>query len=174
MQRSLRRVRRNGGVCPGVTVISRVTIERNCGIFARRRRSLEKMRCVARRYREALALAAVILAQLLVACGGGSSGSGGQSPPPPSNPVPAIVSLSPNSANAGGVAFTVTITGYDFISSSSVQWNGSARTTTYTSGTQLQVQITASDIASSGSATLSVTNPTPGGGNPLPWTGRGQ
>lgn len=123
------------------------------------------MRCVARRYREALALAAVILAQLLVACGGGSSGSGGQPPPPPSNPVPAIVSLSPNSANAGGAAFTVTITGYNFISSSSVQWNGSARTTTYTSGTQLQVQITASDIASSGSATLSVTNPTPGGGN---------
>jgi hypothetical protein len=79
--------------------------------------------------------------------------------------VPAIVSLSPNSANAGGAAFTVTITGYNFISSSSVQWNGSARTTTYTSGTQLQVQITASDIASSGSATLSVTNPTPGGGN---------
>ncbi|MGB9197127.1 MAG: IPT/TIG domain-containing protein [Terriglobales bacterium] len=59
----------------------------------------------------------------------------------------------------------MTITGYNFVSSSSVQWNGSARTTTYTSGTQLQVQITASDIASSGSATLSVTNPTPGGGN---------
>jgi hypothetical protein len=128
------------------------------------------MRCVAHRYRDAMALAAVILAQLLVACGGGSSGSGGQPPPPPppSNPVPAIVSLSPNSANAGGAAFMVTITGYNFISSSSVQWNGSARTTTYTSGTQLQVQITASDIASSGSATLSVTNPSPGGGNSGP------
>jgi len=123
------------------------------------------MSCVVRRYREALALAAVILVQLLVACGGGSSGSGSPPPPPPSNPVPAIASLSPNSANSGGAAFTVTITGYNFISSSSVQWNGSARATTYTSGTQLQVQITASDIASSGSATLSVTNPTPGGGS---------
>jgi hypothetical protein len=125
------------------------------------------MRCVTRRYREALALAAVILAQLLVACGGGSSGSGGQSPPPPppSNPVPAIVSLSPNSSNAGGAAFTVTITGYNFISSSSVQWNGSARTTTYTSGTQLQVQIASADIANSGSAAVSVTNLSPGGGN---------
>jgi len=128
------------------------------------------MRRVARRYRDPLALAAVILAQLLIACGGGSSGSGnsggGQSPPPPANPAPAIVSLSPNSANAGGVAFTVTVTGYNFISSSSVQWNGSARTTTYTSGTQLQVQITVSDVASSGSAMLSVTNPTLGGGSP--------
>ncbi len=126
------------------------------------------MRCVTRRYKEALALAAVILAQLLVACGGGSSGSGGQPPPPPpppSNAVPAIVSLSPNSANAGGAAFTVTITGYNFISSSSVQWNGSARTTTYTSGTQLQVQIVSADIANSGSASVSVTNPSPGGGN---------
>ncbi len=130
------------------------------------------MRRFARRYREALALAAISLAQLLVACGAGSSGSGGsgssgggQPPPPPSNPVPAIVSLSPNSANAGGAALTVAITGYNFLSSSSVQWNSSARTTTYTSSTQLQVQITAADIANSGSATLSVTNPTPGGGN---------
>jgi len=125
------------------------------------------MRRAARRYIEGLAPATVILAQLLVACGGGPSGSGnsGGGQPPPSNPVPAIVSLSPNSANAGGAAFTVTITGYNFISSSSVQWNGSTRTTTYSSSTQLQVQITAADIASSGAATLSVTNPTPGGGS---------
>jgi len=125
------------------------------------------MMCITRRYREALALAAVVLAQLLVACGGGSSGSGVQSPPPtpPSNAVPAIASLSPNSSNAGGAAFTVTITGYNFIPSSSVQWNGSARTTTYTSGTQLQVQITSADIANSGTAAVSVNNPSPGGGN---------
>jgi hypothetical protein len=127
------------------------------------------MRRVARRYGLVLALVAMILAQLLVACGGGSSGSGnsggGQPPPPPSNPVPDIVSLSPNSANAGGAASTITITGNNFISSSNVQWNGSARTTTYTSSTQLQVQITAADIASSGTATVSVTNPSPGGGN---------
>lgn len=123
------------------------------------------MRYVTRRYRGALALAAVILAQLLVACGGGSSGSGGQPPPPPSNPVPAIVSLSPNTANGGGAAIAVTISGYNFLSSSSVQWNGNARTTTYNSSTQLQVQLTAADIATPGSAVVSVTNPTPGGGN---------
>jgi hypothetical protein len=59
----------------------------------------------------------------------------------------------------------VTIAGYNFMSSSSAQWNGSARTTTYSSGTQLQVQLTAADIATAGSAAVSVTNPTPGGGN---------
>lgn len=66
---------------------------------------------------------------LLVACGGGNSlssgGSGGTPPPPPpSNPVPAVLSLTPSSANAGGAAFTLTITGRNFVSSSGVQWNG--------------------------------------------------
>ncbi len=98
-------------------------------------------------------------------CGGGSGSSGGGPPPPPQNPVPEIVSLSPNSANAGGAAFTLTITGNDFMSSSSIQWNGGTVTTTYSSSSQLQAQISAADIASSGSATVSVTNPAPGGGN---------
>lgn len=124
------------------------------------------MRRIGRRYADPFALVAVMLAQLLVACGGGAGGAGGgQPPPPPSNPEPAIVSLSPNSTNAGGAAFAVTITGYNFISASTVQWNGSVRPTTYASSTQLQAQITAADVASSGSAMLSVTNPTPGGGN---------
>jgi trimeric autotransporter adhesin len=110
----------------------------------------------------------IVSLQFLAGCGGGSNGSGpggGQPPPPPSNPAPAIVSLSPGSTNAGGTAFTVTITGYNFLSSSTVQWNGSQRTTTYTSSTQLQAQITAADIANAGLAQLSVTNPSPGGGN---------
>jgi hypothetical protein len=111
-----------------------------------------------------LALTCVVLLQFSSGCAGGGSGSSGGGPPPP-NPVPTILSLSPNSENAGGVAFTLTVTGERFLSSSTVQWNGSSRATTYSSNTQLQVQIGASDIASSGSAEVSVTNPTPGGGN---------
>jgi hypothetical protein len=111
-----------------------------------------------------LALAVLISLQFWLGCGG--SGSGSQPPPPPpSNPVPAIVSLSPNSATAGTAAFTLTIMGENFLSSSTVQWNGSARVATFSSSTQLQAQITAADIASSGSATVSITNPAPGGGN---------
>src|ERR1700722_4292667 len=104
----------------------------------------------------------------MAGCGSGSGsggGTGGGPPPPPSNPVPAITSLNPNSATQGGNPLTVTINGYNFISSSSAQWNSSARTTTYSSSTQLQVQLTAADIADSGSAAVSVTNPSPGGGN---------
>lgn len=109
-----------------------------------------------------LALAVLISLQFSLGCGG--SGSGSQ-PPPPSNPVPAIVLLSPNSATAGTAAFTLTITGENFLSSSTVQWNGSARVATFSSSTQLQAQITAADIGSFGSATVSITNPAPGGGN---------
>jgi trimeric autotransporter adhesin len=100
-----------------------------------------------------------------VSGGGGSGGGGGTPPPPPSNPVPAIISLNPGSANAGGAAFSLTITGQNFMSSSGVQWNGSSVATTYSSSSQLQAQIPAENIATAGSATVSVTNPAPGGGN---------
>jgi hypothetical protein len=114
----------------------------------------------------ALAVISLTFSIFMAGCGGGSgSGGGSGGGQPPSNPVPSITSLSPNSATQGGNALSVTITGYDFMSSSSAQWNGSARTTTYSSSTQLQVQLTAADIATPGSATVSVTNPTPGGGN---------
>src|SRR5207247_5989726 len=45
-----------------------------------------------------------------------------------------------------------------------VRWNGSSRTTTYVSSTQLQAQITAADIATAGTASVTVFSPTPGGG----------
>jgi hypothetical protein len=98
-------------------------------------------------------------------CGGGSGSSAGTPPSPPSNPVPAILSLSPNFVNAGGAAFTLTVTGQNFLSSSTVQWNGSPRATTFSSSTQLEAQVTVADIATSGLATVSVNNPAPGGGS---------
>jgi hypothetical protein len=45
-----------------------------------------------------------------------------------------------------------------------VNWNGSPRTTTYVSATSLKAAILSTDIASSGSAQVTVTNPPPGGG----------
>ncbi len=101
-----------------------------------------------------------------VGCGGGSGGS----PNPPSNPTPSLSSLTPNTATAGGPALTVTVSGSNFISSSTVQWNGSARPTTYVSATSLQVAITAADIATPGTAAVTVSNPAPGGGTSAPAT----
>ena len=106
----------------------------------------------------------VFSALILAACGGGGGGGGGGSSPPPSNPVPTVTSISPSSATAGGAAFTLTVTGTNFISGSTVDWNGSSRTTTYQSATQLTAAIAAADIASAGSVPVTVVNPTPGGG----------
>ncbi len=109
------------------------------------------------------AFAAVILAN----CGGGGGGGGGGGSgggSTASNPVPTVSSISPSSATAGRAAFTLTVTGSNFISGSTVDWNGSGRTTTYQSATQLTASITAADIASAGSVPVTVVNPTPGGG----------
>jgi hypothetical protein len=107
-----------------------------------------------------LLLAGLTVSRLLAGCGGG----GYSAPPPSSNPVPTITSLNPNSAVAGSAAFTLTVTGTNFLSASAVQWNGSARPTTFVSSTQVQAQISAADVAPVGSFNVTVFNPTPGGG----------
>jgi hypothetical protein len=80
------------------------------------------------------------------------------------NPVPVTMSTSPTSASAGGSAFTLSVTGANFVPGSVVRWNGANRTTTYVSATQVNASITAADIAAAGSASVTVFNPTPGGG----------
>jgi hypothetical protein len=83
---------------------------------------------------------------------------------PSSNPVPSIASLSPGSTIVGGSAFTLQVTGNGFISSSTVRWNSSNRTTTYISSTRLDTSIPATDIAAASTAAVTVFNPSPGGG----------
>ncbi|MBI3106688.1 MAG: hypothetical protein HYY95_14160, partial [Candidatus Rokubacteria bacterium] len=80
------------------------------------------------------------------------------------NPVPAVSSLDPSSAPAGSSGFTLTVNGSDFVSTSIVRWNGSDRSTTFVSSGQLQAAIPAGDIASEGTAAVSVFTPPPGGG----------
>ena len=80
------------------------------------------------------------------------------------NPAPTETSLSPTSATAGGAAFTLTVNGTGFVSTSVVKFNGAAKTTTFVSATQLTAAISAADIATAGTANVTVTNPAPGGG----------
>jgi hypothetical protein len=80
------------------------------------------------------------------------------------NPVPTLTALSPSSATAGRAAFALTVTGTNFVSTSTVQWQGRGLTTKYVSGTKLTASVPASDIATEGTASVTVTNPTPGGG----------
>jgi hypothetical protein len=80
------------------------------------------------------------------------------------NPAPALSSLSPSVATAGTSGFTLTVLGSNFVSASTVRWNGGSRSTTFVSGTQVQAAIPAGDIALAGSAQITVVDPSPGGG----------
>ncbi len=82
------------------------------------------------------------------------------------NPVPAISSLSPTWTPPGGADFTLTVNGSNFVSNSKIQWNSAniPNATNFVSSTQLTVTIPLSDIATAGTANVTVVNPAPGGG----------
>jgi hypothetical protein len=82
------------------------------------------------------------------------------------NPVPTVTTISPTTATAGGAAFTLTINGTNFISSSKVTFGTNAGLVpTSVTGTQIMVSIPASAIAAAGNPVVFVTNPSPGGGS---------
>lgn len=74
----------------------------------------------------------------------------------PGSAPPSISNLSPQAVNAGSAAFELTINGSGFTPGSVVRWNGANRTTTYVSANQVRAQISAADVASSGSAAVTV------------------
>jgi hypothetical protein len=82
----------------------------------------------------------------------------------PSNDVPTIAAISPTSALAGGAAFTITVSGINFLAGSVVSFGGKARTTTFVSATQLTAAVPADAIATAGTALVTVTNLGPGPG----------
>ena len=82
----------------------------------------------------------------------------------PSSIAPTVSSLSPSSATHGGGDFEMRINGSGFGPNAFVEWNGSFIATAFISASQLVAYIPAAEIAASGSATVTVTNPAPGGG----------
>jgi len=77
--------------------------------------------------------------------------------------APAICSLSPASVVAGASAFTLTVSGANFATSSTVRWNNSTRTTTFVNPNTVQAQIKATDVANAGVEPVTVVNS--GGGS---------
>lgn len=70
-----------------------------------------------------------------------------------------VSSISPTTVAEAGPAFKLTVLGTGFSSGDSVQWNGTNRSTTYVSATELVAQINAADIATTGSASITVLSP---------------
>jgi DNA/RNA endonuclease G (NUC1) len=72
------------------------------------------------------------------------------------NPTPILSSIDPSSDTLGAAGFTLTAAGSNFISSSVVKWNGNNLATTYVSATQLQAAVPTSNLASVGTANVTV------------------
>src|SRR5438552_11091559 len=77
---------------------------------------------------------------------------------------PTITSISPSSTIAGSGSFTLTVNGTNFVSTSTVNWNGSALATTFVSSIKLTATVPAANVATAGTASVTVVNPAPGGG----------
>jgi hypothetical protein len=96
----------------------------------------------------------------------------------PGNPLPTVTTMSPSCAVAGGAAFTLTVTGSNFLPTSDpsggsqVLWSAGGTQTTLatvgtTSATQIQATVSNTLIASAGTANVAVFNP------PAPASGTG-
>jgi Protein of unknown function (DUF1573)/Abnormal spindle-like microcephaly-assoc'd, ASPM-SPD-2-Hydin/Beta-propeller repeat len=80
------------------------------------------------------------------------------------NATPVLNSISPTSVNEASPSFTLTVNGTGFISTSVIEWNGSALTTSYVSTGQLTATVSSSMLVNNGTAQVNVFNPAPGGG----------
>lgn len=93
-------------------------------------------------------------------------GGGTASPSPISitYPVPVITSLKPASIAAGSAGLTLAINGTGFAPSSTVQYNGVPRPTTYVNASALTVALTANDVVTPATAQITMVTGAPGGG----------
>ncbi len=71
---------------------------------------------------------------------------------------------------AGAAAFNLTVNGANFTGQSSVRWNGSPRSTTLLSANALQAAISAGDVASAGTASVTVFDTVGGTSNAATFT----
>ena len=99
----------------------------------------------------------LLLTTFVLGCGGyGSSNNPGMG-----GGASNISQLVPNMSTHGDPAFTLTVNGTGFTSSSVVYWNGTSRPTTFVMANQLTAQISAADVANA--ATVPVYVRTTGG-----------
>jgi type IV pilus biogenesis protein CpaD/CtpE len=96
-----------------------------------------------------------VLAAFTSACGYSNKAT----TPTQTGTMPTIAALAPNNATHGDPAFVLVVNGTNFSSTAVINFNGVAQTTNQVSGTQLTATISAADIATAGTAAVTVTNP---------------
>jgi hypothetical protein len=81
------------------------------------------------------------------------------------NPVPLVYQpLIPATIEPGHKGFSLIVNGTGFATDAVLNWNGSTRLTEVVSNHQLRATVGAEDVAKVGTASITVTNPPPGGG----------
>jgi len=104
----------------------------------------------------------IVLTLLLaasLACGYSS-----KSTPATAGTTPNISGLSPNNVDHGSTGVVLTVNGTNFNTNATINWNGTALTTTYMTAQQLMTTIPNDDLETSGTAAVTVTNPGTSGG----------
>ncbi len=84
--------------------------------------------------------------------------------------APTLTSISPSSIIAGSSGFTLMATGSGFVSGSAIQWNGVPVVTVFVNSSQMTAQIPANSLATAGTASVRIANPTASVSNILTFT----
>jgi IPT/TIG domain len=109
-------------------------------------------------------IAKTVFLAALLAAGMACGYSKKSTTPAAAGAIPNIASLSPSSAPANSMNVVLTVNGTNFNTNATINWNGAALSTTHVSANQVMATIPNADLATSGTATVTVTNPgTPGG-----------
>ena len=106
-------------------------------------------------------IGAVILLTSLVGCAGGGSST---TTTPPSNPLPSLTGISPPSAMVGSPDTPITLMGSGFIQGSTAKVDGKPQTTSFVSSSELSITLPGTSLAQAATHSITVTNPSPGGG----------
>ena len=101
----------------------------------------------------------LLIVVLAAGRGGGSSSNTQQIP----NPRPAIASVSPSAASVGSSSQTMTISGSNFLTASTVNFGNTPHTPTFVNSSQVTIQLTPADQGTAVTYPLVASNPAPGG-----------
>ncbi len=96
--------------------------------------------------------------------GGGTSASQTFTVTAAVNPLPILTGVTPNSTPAGGSNVPITITGSNFVASSTIEFKGVALMTRFVSATTLTAVLPPNDLTTAGTASITVFTQAPGGG----------